>query len=351
MIFVGRFVGILKIVLENIKLKQRHMINIGCLFRHHFGIVFDMQLDSVDRFFKYSDTEGARFILRDGTLKFSIASKFNDPFDASIQTLFAYDPVEKLSELLQEQINILFSDENYPPFVSGEIQQKMAWMRKNLFPATQNKKDQLKKALLEQSSESIWDLNRLRIIEAETLVDVKRIFSSDAIFCASLTCDNQLLWSHYAKDHSGVALEFEPSVAKDSILRLMTRVIYSNDRPVFYKSPKDFMFKSMFRESRDVNVEFARSIMMTKNTRWSYEQEVRMYIPMYIHEKETYRLDNYYPEELKAIYLGCKTQSNDERELVKLAISKNSDVNVFKMKMSQTNYDLVPVQVDKDIYL
>ena len=78
---------------------------------------------------------------------------------------------------------------------------------------------------------------------------------------------------------------------------------------------------------------------------------VRMYIPMYVHENETYRLHDYYPEELKAIYLGCRIQSNDEKELVKLANSKNSNVSVFKMKMSQTNYDLVPVQVDKDIYL
>jgi hypothetical protein len=204
---------------------------------------------------------------------------------------------------------------------------------------------------LEQPSDAIWDLNRLRTIETETLAAVKKVFSSDAVFCASLTCDNQLLWSHYAKDHSGVALEFAPSIAKDSILRLMTRVIYSDDRPVFYKSPKDFMFKSMFRENSEVNVEYARSIMMTKNTRWSYEQEVRMYIPMYVNENETYRLDSYYPEELSAIYLGCKAEPNYERELVRLANSKNDNVNVFKMKMSEVNYDLVPVQMNKEIYL
>ena len=250
-------------------------VEVRVLFRApFFEIAFDMRLDSVDRFYKYSDIEGARFILRDRTLKFSIASKFNDPFDALIQTLFAYDPIEKLPELLQEQINILLSDENYPPFVLGEIQQKMSWMRKNLLSKTQIVKDELKKTLLAQSSDSIWDTNRLRTMEAETLADVKRVFSSDAVFCASLTYENQLLWSHYAENHSGVTLEFAPSVAKDSILRLMTRVTYSDDRPVFYKSPKDFIFKSMFRESRDVNQEFARSIMLTKNTKWSYEEEV-----------------------------------------------------------------------------
>jgi len=34
MMFVGRFVGILKIVLKNLKLNQRHMITVGCLFKH-----------------------------------------------------------------------------------------------------------------------------------------------------------------------------------------------------------------------------------------------------------------------------------------------------------------------------
>jgi Protein of unknown function (DUF2971) len=316
-----------------------------------FGIDFDMQLDSVGRFFKYCDIDGARYILRDGTLKFSVASKFNDPFDASIQTLFAYDPIEKLAELQLEQINILLSDEDFPPFSSGKNQQLVSWLRANLSTKTQAEKDDLKKAFLAESADSIWNLEHLRQVEVETLDQVKKLFSSDAIFCASLTNDNHLLWSHYAQDHSGVALEFAPSVEKDSILRLMTPVTYSDERPILYKSPKDFLFKSMFIEVRDIIQEFTQSIMFTKDTRWLYEQEVRVYIAMYVPENKTYSLQNYHSEELKAIYLGCRTEPSSEKAMVKFAHSQNNNVNVFKMKMGKANYNLTPIRMNVEHYL
>ena len=63
-----------------------------------------MQLDSVERFFKYSDVEGARFMLRDGTLKFSTATKFNDPFDSAIETLFGTRP-----EVERELVKLAYS--------------------------------------------------------------------------------------------------------------------------------------------------------------------------------------------------------------------------------------------------
>lgn len=63
-----------------------------------------MQIDSVERFFKYSDVEGARYILRDGTLKFSLAAEFNDPFDTAIQTLFGYDSIATLQEMREETL-------------------------------------------------------------------------------------------------------------------------------------------------------------------------------------------------------------------------------------------------------
>lgn len=70
-----------------------------------------MQIDSVERFFKYSDIEGARYILRDGTLKFALASEYNDPFDTKIDTLYAYDPIATLQQMREEMVEILLTNE------------------------------------------------------------------------------------------------------------------------------------------------------------------------------------------------------------------------------------------------
>lgn len=310
-----------------------------------------MQLDSVERFFKYSDVDGARFILRDGTLKFSTASSFNDPFDAAIESLFAYDPIEKLAELLREQEEILLSDKIHPPFASGQTNQLMRWMREVLSVKSKSEKETIRKLLTADSPESIWNLDRLRAVEKETLSEIKKIFSTDAIFCASLDPNNQLLWSHYAARHEGVALEFVPNVSCDSILRLMTKVNYSDVRPVLYSSPKDFLFKSFFKERQDIIREYAQSILYSKNKCWQYEQEVRVHIPGYAGGDETFRLHEYFPDELRAIYLGCKTETAVEIELVGLAHSKNKNVNVFKMEMGKSDYELSSNQKDIKQYL
>jgi len=305
-----------------------------------------MQLDSVEKFYKYSDVAGARFILRDGNLKFSLASTYNDPFDAKIDTLFAYDPIATLQELREEKAKILFSDETYPPFAKGQIPQLTAWMRQSLAGKTPEEKKYLKELILADSPESIWNIERLQTIDRETLATVKFFFAMDAIFCASLIYDNHLLWSHYSEDHKGVALEFVANVEKDSLLRLMTRVRYSAERPVYYKSPKDFIYKSMFRENQDVLEEYMQAISLTKNPRWEHEQEVRAYIPLYILGGKPYRLQNYHGDELRAIYLGCKTTPEVEKELVMLAHARNPAVKVFKMTMGTANYNLTPIEVD-----
>ena len=310
-----------------------------------------MDIDSVERFFKYSDVEGARYALRDGTLKFSLASEFNDPSDTAIQTLFAYDPISTLQELREESAAILFSDETYPPFSKSANAQLMAWMRKNLANKTQEEKEHLRGLILADSPESIWNIERLRRTDQETLAIVKLFISADAIFCASQNCDNQLLWSHYAESHKGAALEFVPNVEKDSIYRLMTKVKYSAERPVLHKTPKDFLHKSLFREDMDVIEEYMRALTFTKNPQYEYEQEVRCFIPLYIFGGESYRLQNYHGDELRAIYLGCKTDENVEKEFVNLAVAKNPDVKVFKMAVDAASYKLSPVGVDAQNYL
>lgn len=309
-----------------------------------------MQLDSTERFYKYTDVEGARFMLRDGTLKFAQAAQFNDPFDNAIATLFAYDPIATLQEMREETVNLIFTEEELPSFCKSDIAQKTAWMRVNL-KGTREQKEAARTEILAEPPESIWSIERLQSIDRETLATMKSFFAMDAIFCASLIHDNQLLWAHYAEKHKGMALEFVANVEKDSILRLMTKMAYSDERPVCYKSPKDFVYKAYFRENEEVLEEFTRALSLTKHTQWAYEQEVRAYIPLHIRGSEPYSLQNYHADELRAVYLGCKTDAQVEKEMVQLAVARNPNIKLFKMKMDAASYSMSAVSVDASSYL
>ena len=304
-----------------------------------------MQLDSVEKFYKYSDVEGARYILRDGTLKFSFADEYNDPFDTKVDMLSEYDFINTLPELQKERLNILLSDEPLPQFSTDIYAKKTAELRQILSNKTQEEKENFKNLVLADPPESFMDIDRIRAIFIKQLEEVKNSFSYDTIFCASLIYDNLLLWSHYAEKHKGVALEFVANIEKDSLLRAMTKVNYSAERPFLYKSPKDFVYKSMFQEIKDVLNEYIRTISLTKSLDWKYEQEVRVYIAN-IFDPKPYLLHNYHADELRAIYLGCKADPNVEKELVGLAYAKNPAVKVFKMTTAKASYDLKPIEMN-----
>lgn len=304
-----------------------------------------MQLDSVERFYKYSDVEGARCILRDGTLKFSFASEYNDPFETKVDMSYAYDFIKTLPELQKERLNILLSDEPLPQFATSTYAQLTASLKQSLDKKTKEEKENFKNLVLADSPEAFMNIDGIRTASLELLEDLKSSFSCDTIFCASLIYDNILLWSHYAEKHKGVALEFVANIEKDSLLRLMTKVNYSTERPFLYNSPKDFLYKNMFQEIKDVLNEYISTISLTKSLAWKYEQEVRVYIAN-IFDPKPYLLHNYHADELRAIYLGCKTDPNLEKELVGLAYSKNPAVKVFKMTTALASYDLKPIEVN-----
>lgn len=300
-----------------------------------------MQLDSVKKFYKYSDVEGARYILRDGTLKFSFASEYNDPFDTKVDMLSEYDLINTLPELQKEYLNILFSEESLPSFVTTIEAQITSCLRQILSNTEQEEKEDLKNSFLAASP---FDIDRLKAVSLECLEKVKHSFSCYTIFCASLIYDNLLLWSHYAEKHKGVALEFVANIEKDSILRLMTKVNYSAERPFLWKNPKDFVHKVMFPERENLFKEYIDAISLTKSLDWKYEQEVRVYDSNF--EVKPCLLHDYHADELRAIYLGCKADPNVEKELVGLAYAKNPAVKVFKMRTAPASYDLKPIEVN-----
>ena len=82
------------------------------------------------------------------------------------------------------------------------------------------------------------------------------------ICCFSRTCSNYLLWSHYAKDHKGVCLEYEviPKNLPECII--LKNIVYRKEIPEFDRT-------------KDIKDQ-AKKFLTHKLSFWRYEKETRL---------------------------------------------------------------------------
>jgi len=117
---------------------------------------------------------------------------------------------------------------------------------------------------------------------------------------ASLTevVDNHLMWAHYTNNYKGFAIEFKGdeisvNLVKERFEKLtLTRVIY----PDKIKKIESFFSFAM------------HYVLTTKMKHWEYEKEWRMICQL---KKDDDRVLHYYPEKVKAIYIGHRIIDED----------------------------------------
>jgi hypothetical protein len=143
-----------------------------------------------------------------------------------------------------------------------------------------------------------------------TLIDEKV-----GLLCLTESCDNRLMWSHYAREHSGMVLEFDashpffnPSDDPESVAGRLRKVAYSAERPAF---------PVFVREDED----YCR-IFFVKDDKWSYEAEWR--VVRLLDEADralgtpggTVHLFALPPECVTRAILGCRMDADVRQQLV-----------------------------------
>jgi len=160
----------------------------------------------------------------------------------------------------------------------------------------------------------------------------------DSLGVLSLTerPDNLLMWAHYAGEHSGLLIEFDARHeffdqrnSTDSLLRCLQPMRYSEERPA-------------------VGWKGYALALLTKSLQWKYEQEWRMIFPLEESnlEKEVnsvkIHLFEFPPECVRALYLGCRMESDKREAIVDLITSdkRYSHVLVQHARQDSNRYAL-----------
>ena len=174
---------------------------------------------------------------------------------------------------------------------------------------------------------NIEDLDNLQITERNS-------YSNLGIVSFSEEIENHLMWAHYTNNYNGFAIEFKGAgiqvqmdnnkIAKISLVKVL-----------YPKHPTRIKHEYPFAQ---------RYVLTTKFKQWEYEKEWRILTTLYTED----RILPYYPEKVKAIYIGHKIPDQNTsayRLLISICKLKFPGTPVFIVKPHPTDLKLEFVEV------
>ena len=248
----------------------------------------------LDYIYKYTSAESGMLLLENKTIHLNSPLKFNDPFDChplliKISEQFIYDSINT-----RENRNVVSARgfRNSPSY-----------------------------------------LNFLKnCAEIQTKAITKDVLPKVKISCFSEEKNNLLMWSHYAKNHTGVCFEFDVKkmINYFGTLSETTQVSVG----VFLKVQYDQVRSSYLFESSNDPWPLIMWLK-TKSIDWEYEKEIRL---VFLKEEES--LLPIPSELLSRIYLGNQISKDYQSEVVRLCKKNFPTTDIFKMHLSAEEFKL-----------
>lgn len=235
---------------------------------------------------------GAIAILQDATMKFTEPKEFNDPFDC----LPSYT----------HSLNNPFTKKFPGPYKELSKQLKLS-------PAQRLQQRGKYEAILKiKVDNGFWQQENQKNI---------------GICSMSTKPCNLLMWSHYAKNHTGVVFEFKNETPTAAILHrhylFSFEVIYKKEKPII--------------DIADAN---PTHDLLIKAIDWEYESEVRC-----LAIEDGKGIHGYKRELLSSVILGARMSIQDEtsiRDIVNDVNKKFSlSIKVYKAQISQSEFKII----------
>jgi hypothetical protein len=258
-------------------------------------------------------------VLQTSTLKWSRPSNFNDPFDVGFNHHLDYRKVDFVQRAIRQVLELI--SEGSPPrelerLLSTRPDIPREFIANIFAKATTQMIGHVEQSLAGMHSVLAEKLSRYRIL------------------CLTSTKHDILMWSHYASNHTGVVLEFSCDVANDSSWSIARQVEYRTDMPSFATETE---FIGLLVGSYELPIEKRINQMIyTKAIDWAYEQEWRIHLP----DDGLGEFVCFSPNELAAVYFGCRVAPEDRLSISQAAKLLNPFVRLFNGQKSERHFAL-----------
>jgi hypothetical protein len=288
-----------------------------------------MSLHNKEGFFKYYTAASAKLTLRHTSRKWSTPLLFNDPFDNQFE-LHLQDISDGLvDQNLQQWHALITSPDPLRPNQLGHLTPIVEYIRQirqqHDLQYTEAESAYVRGGVAE-------GMKRATNISAEINAQISSVMADTSIFCVSETHDNLLMWSHYAQNHTGAVIKFLALPEVDSPLIVAQPVRYTIRMP-----RREFASMLDFQKSLTEIVEL---VTLSKSDVWAYEKEWRIVAGLR-DKTQSYEILSYAPEEVGAVYLGCKMAEDDKEELIEITRRLYPQAKLYQAEKHPREFALI----------
>lgn len=287
-----------------------------------------------ERFFKYTSAKNATCILETSAVRYTSPLLFNDPFDAQSGLHFDFD-IQSFPDRLLEHIQQLVSSNTI-----SNLPANSPWGETIRFLHEKRTAHGLIPNELWDSVHSLIGQLRDQMIHLQT--GFKKGWDDYLprvrVFSVAEEKDNLLMWSHYAKSHTGVVFEFLVLPQEDNPLCVARPILYSESPPSLFTEQqwKDDILGISPLDLDKLYIQYA----YVKSNIWAYEKEWRVWDLIPEQQEVLYSEYPLREKEIAAVYLGCKISPDDKARLVTLMSQKQPLARIFQARKASEEFRL-----------
>lgn len=255
-------------------------------------------LMAIEALYKYSRFgEHSESLLTTPTIWYSAPSALNDPFEC--RPWFTFDGTE--SQLIEMLARV--AQRNYPSYTREQV----AAEAKRLYLAGRH-----------------TDPDFLRTFRAGV---VDMLSTRIGVCCLSKSNTNILMWSHYAREHTGFCLEFAAS-DQTPVFGEAQEVKYASSFPAvdFFNTPHESQVDLIF---------------LTKFIGWQYEEEYRI-----IDHLSGAGLHAYPSELLRSVTFGLRMPDTDKQQIRSWLATRGTPVKLYQASIDQRDFKITVAEVE-----
>ncbi|MDH2404280.1 DUF2971 domain-containing protein [Bradyrhizobium sp. SSUT18] len=284
-------------------------------------------------FYKYMTCDTADAVLRNRSLKWSPASAFNDPFDMQFDLHLDFDEESLVRKCGRDFKEIIFGGRDFNPSVGlGNVLSRLQVIGPRM--PTIELDSYIEMAIRMAIKSVAPDMKSMH-------TDLRNHFGRYKVLCLSERNDSILMWSHYAANHTGIAIRLACLEETDSSWAVAQPIKYCERMPRFVDEEE---LRALISGQAELRREaIVERTIFTKAEDWRYEREWRVYRPS---EHTAAEYLEFNPPELSAIYFGCRTPEEAREKISALALTINPDVQLFSAFKSEREFALELEQIN-----
>lgn len=292
--------------------------------------------------YKYTTTSTAHLILGTGALRFSSPITFNDPLDAQWDLMWPlhYDGAKSFERALLREA--LLNPSSWPQDSSPRHREAMANERKRILSCIPSTRESEIQKFIDDSCLSEKDYADYK----DQIADMHRRMR---VQCMSEADDIILMWSHYAEQHAGVAISFNPTLIENQHRRAIEPVSYVADLPKLIDE-KAWLRSIVYGSTSNPSVRIdMRDWALIKHDGWSYEREWRF---AWIESKGvsgSFSSYSFPDEAIVEIIFGYRCAPSNIKSICTISKKLYPHVRFYKMSLHANKYALIKNELDIDL--